>query len=422
MPPIPQESRLDSTLALLLDPYRFVSRGCRRHGSDLFQARVLLRPTICLTGPKAAELFYQQDLFVRRGAAPGRVQKTLFGRGGVQGLDGQAHRHRKQMFMSLMTSERIDHLRELVGNFWRVYARKWATMDQIVLYDEMQELLTRAVCKWAGVPLSEPEVGRRTAELTALFDYAGSVGPKHWWSHLSRKRSERWIENFVEQVRSGRLHPPEKSAAGVIATWRDLDDMLLSPRVAAVELLNVMRPTIAISVFITFVAHALQQFPTCRRKLRSDEEYLELFVQEVRRFYPFFPAAMARVRHDFEWNGYRFPRGRRVILDLYGTNRDLRVWDAPEEFQPERFQRWDGSPFNFIPQGGGDHDLNHRCPGEWITIELMKESTRFLATQISYDVPDQDLRIAFSRLPAIPRSGFVISNVQFDVGKTLSSR
>src|SRR3546814_3503026 len=82
---------------------------------------------------------------------------------------------------------------------------------------------------------------------------------------------------------------------------------------------------------------------------------------------------MARTRHKFEWNGHRFPGGRQVMLDLYGTNRDPRTWDAPEEFRPERFRRWDGNPFNFIPQGGGNHDLNHRCPGEWITIELRSE-------------------------------------------------
>src|SRR3546814_1246075 len=72
----------------------------------------------------------------------------------------------------------------------------------------MQELLTRSVCGWAGVPLPEAEVGRRAAELTALFDYAGSVGPKHWWSRLSRRRSESWIEGIVEQIRPGDLSPP----------------------------------------------------------------------------------------------------------------------------------------------------------------------------------------------------------------------
>ncbi|MBM9595136.1 cytochrome P450 [Roseitranquillus sediminis] len=412
MPRIPRDQSFDSTLALLFDPYGFVSKRCRRYGADLFQARLLLRPTICMSGPEAAELFYRRDLLVRRGATPGRIQKTLFGRGGVQGLDGDAHRHRKQMFMSLMTPERIDNLKELTAGSWSVYAQSWAAKDRVVLYDEVQQLLTRVVCTWAGVPLPEPEVRRRTAELTALFDCAGSVGPRHWWSRLSRKRSERWIEDVVEGVRAGRLDPPEDSAARVIATWRDLDGEPLSPRIAAVELLNILRPTVAVSVFITFAAHALHRFPACRQMLQTDDGSVEHFVQEVRRFYPFFPAVIARARRNFEWNGYRFPRGRRVMLDLYGTNRDPRAWDAPEEFRPERFQHWDGSLFNFIPQGGGDHKLNHRCPGEWITIELMKASCEFLANSMDYDMPDQDLEIDTRRLPAMPKSRFVMSNVR----------
>lgn len=191
------------------------------------------------------------------------------------------------MFISLMAPERIDHLRELTAESWRVSALRWAAKDRVVLYDEVRNVLTRAACTWAGVPLPEPQVSRRTAELTALFDSAGAVGPKHWWSRLSRRRSERWIEDIVGGIRAGDLNPPEDSASYVIATWRDLDGRLLSPRIAAVELLNVLRPTVAVSVFITFAAHALHRFPSCRQELLTDDENLEFFVQEVRRFYPF---------------------------------------------------------------------------------------------------------------------------------------
>lgn len=128
--------------------------------------------------------------------------------------------------------------------------------------------------------------------------------------------------------------------------------------------------------------------------------------------YPFFPSIVARVRHDFEWKGYRFPEGRRVMLDLYGTNHDQRAWQAPDQFRPERFRRWDGNPFTFVPQGPGDHYLNHRCPGEWITIELMKVALTFLAKHLTYDVPEQDLRIDRSRLPALPQSRFMMSKVR----------
>ena len=244
----------------------------------------------------------------------------------------------------------------------------------------------------------------------AMFDKAAAFGLGHWWSRLARRRAERWIGNVIEEVRAGRLKPPEESAAWVIATHRDLQDQLLDRHTAAVELINVLRPTVAVAVYITFVAHALYHYPECRRKVESGEDgYAELFVQEVRRFYPFFPSVMARVRQDFEWQGYRCPQGRRVVLDLYGTNHDARTWDAPEEFRPERFRQWDGSAFNFVPQGGGDHHMNHRCPGEWIAIELMKIALDFLARRIRYDVPEQDLRIDYSRLPALPRSRFVIA-------------
>lgn len=71
-------------------------------------------------------------------------------------------------------------------------------------------------------------------------------------------------------------------------------------------------------------------------------------------------------------------------------------------FRPERFSHWEGSAFTFITQGGGDHYSDHRCAGEWITIALMKTAVRLLTTAMRYDVPEQDLRIELSRIPAIP--------------------
>lgn len=140
----------------------------------------MLQRTICMMGKEAAELFYDPQRFMRSGAPPGRIEKTLFGRGGVQGIDNEAHRRRKQMFMSLMTPERIGALGQTTDEWWRRYARKWGAMGEVILYDELHGLLCRAVCAWAGVPLPEAEVGQRTHELTALFDKAGAVGPKYW--------------------------------------------------------------------------------------------------------------------------------------------------------------------------------------------------------------------------------------------------
>ena len=187
---------------------------------------------------------------------------------------------------------------------------------------------------------------------------------------------------------------------------------MLPVHVAAVEILNVLRPLVAVAVYCTFAAHAMRQNSDCRQKLESGpDDYPHLLTQEVRRFYPFFPAVGAEVRQDFDWQGYTFPKGMPVLLDLYGTNHDPRIWTNPERFQPERFREWDGSSFNFIPQGGGDHNVNHRCPGESICIELIKVMATFFARRIRYKVPDQELAIDFVRVPALPKSHMIVTNV-----------
>jgi fatty-acid peroxygenase len=143
-----------------------------------------------------------------------------------------------------------------------------------------------------------------------------------------------------------------------------------------------------------------------------DDEEAACFVQEVRRLYPFFPATMARLRRDVVWKGRSLPAGRRVLLDLYGTNRDARTWTEPDEFRPERFRGRQIGAFELVPQGGGDHHLNHRCPGEWITIRLMTTAVKILAQEFAYDVPPQDLALDMSRLPALPPDRFVIAGIR----------
>ena len=408
---IPQAKGFDSTLALLQNPYGYISKTCRALRSDLFETRVLMQRTICLTGPATARVFYEHGNFTREGAMPKRIQKTLLGQGGVQGLDGETHRHRKQMFMGLMGEGRIAALQAISSRLLKEQVARWENAPEVVLYDEVRTILTKAVCEWSGVPLPDAEVALRTAQLTALFQDAGTVGWRHWKARAARARAEHWAVEIIRDLREGRLLADRNSAAYIIAMWRNLDGELLPDKVAAVEILNVLRPTVAVSVFIVQAAHALQQNPTWAQRLRQDDENLEIFVQEVRRLYRFFPLVAARVKQDFEWQGYRFPKGTRVLLDLYGTNTDPRTWKAADAFLPDRFRATPQDPFNFIPQGGGAYHENHRCPGEWITVSQMKTFCDFLVNAITYDLSQQALELSPQDLPPVPKDGFVLRNV-----------
>ena len=415
MSKIPQDRSLDSILALKFEGYEFISKRCQRYQTDIFQTRLLLKKTICLRGESATKIFYDPEKFIRKQAAPKRLQKTLFGQGGVQGMDGDAHRHRKQMFMSLMSDEGIQRLADLTKEQWLAYARKWSQMDRVVLFDEAREVFCRASCIWTGVPLPESVVKRRTKDLGAMIDGSGAVGLKHWQGRRSRKRAEKWIEQIIQQVRNNQLEISKSSALYAIANHRNLDGALLDKHTAAVELINILRPTVAIARYVVFAVLALHEYPECRQKLQDGgDKYCEWFVFEVRRYYPFFPFAVAVVSQDFNWRGYHFPQGRRVLLDLYGTNHDPKLWLNPEDFYPERFDEWNESQFSFIPQGGGDYYINHRCPGEWITIELMKVTLNFLTQSLKYNVPQQNLEISLSRMPTIPKSGFAIDKIELN--------
>lgn len=403
----------DDTLALLKNPYRFISNRCKDLGKDVFETRVFMQKAYCMTGRDAAELFYNPEYFIRAGASPEPVKATLFGKGGVQSLDGAEHANRKSMFMSLMTEENSRELRHLFSEKMRQYLKRWTLKENIVLYDELQKVLTETVCAWAGIRLDEDEKNRRTKEIVSLFDSAGAKGPAHFFSRMSRKNAEDWIENIVIDLRSDGFEPLNKTPIEVIIWYKDINDELLKPRIAAVEILNLIRPTVAISVYMVFIAHALHSNPDCYEKLMSgDEDYADHFIHEVRRYYPFFPSVMARVKQNFTWRNIEFKKGARAILDLYGINNDPRLWDSPHTFWPERFDFYVPDDYDFVPQGGGQYFKGHRCPGEIFTVELMKTALYFFLYEMDYDVPEQNMDIEWSRLPALPVSRFVMSNVQ----------
>ena len=411
--PIPRDGSPDSTLALLSKGYLFISDRCRRLDSDAFETRLMLRGAICMQGEEAARVFYVPGRFTRRGALPLSTLLLLQDKGSVAMLDGEAHRRRKGMFMSLMTPEGLDALVAAAEAEWRARFAAWEDGRPVTLLDEAREVMCRAACRWTGVPLTDAEAPQRTRELVAMIDGAGSVGPRNWRGMLLRARTERWARGIVEEVRSGALSPPPGSGLGVIASHRDEAGALLDPEIAAVEIINLLRPTVAVARFIAFAALALHQHPNWRGRLaEGDDALLEGFVQEVRRFYPFFPLVAGRVVQEFDWRGRHFRQGEWVLLDLYGTDHDARSWPDPDAFRPGRFREREITPFNLIPQGGGDFLAGHRCPGEWATIALMKNAVALLTRAIRYEVPEQDLGFSLSRMPTAPRSGFVLTRVE----------
>ena len=130
----------DSTLVLLSEGYGFIPSRCKRYRSDAFETRLMLRRAVCMTGQEAAEVFYEPDRFTRKGALPQSTLRLLQDLGSVHFMDGEAHRHRKRMFMSLMSPGNMEWLADAMADRWRARIGGWEAMDEVVLFPEAEEI------------------------------------------------------------------------------------------------------------------------------------------------------------------------------------------------------------------------------------------------------------------------------------------
>jgi fatty-acid peroxygenase len=298
----------DSTLALLREGNLWLPRRRDRAGGAPIRTRLGGVRVTALSGTEALRFFYDEDHVRRGGAIPEPILSTLFGIGAVHTLDGPDHRERKAMLRSLMSPATIPSLVAQVAAGWDEASASWAQQNRVVLFDESSRILTRAVCAWAGLDVPDRDVPALAADLVAMVDGFATAGPRHWRARRARRRREAWLAGIVEQVRSGAVVAPAGSALEVVSGHRGLDGARLGPRIAAVELLNVVRPTVAVCWFVTFAAHALELNPRYRPALRSGEEaFATAFTHEVRRFYPFAPFVGGRAVRELHWHGTTIP-------------------------------------------------------------------------------------------------------------------
>jgi fatty-acid peroxygenase len=376
-----------------------VDRTARR-GADDYESRMLGRRALVVRSREGARAFYDESLVRRRGAVPPPLAWLLFGRGAIHGLDAPEHGHRKSMFLEILTPDRLPSLVEGLRAVLHERVATWPGRD-VVLHDELVRAYGRAVLEWAGVPLTGEAADARSRQLAAMVDGFGFAGPAYARAWRARSAANRWARRLVEDVRAHRLDVAPGTALEEIARSR------LPARVAGVELLNVLRPTVAVAWLGTFAALRLSQHPGLRPLLAEAGGARDrfAFAQEVRRTTPFVPALAGRVSRSAQVAGWAGRKGDRIVLDVLGIDHDPGRWPEPELFDPARFSEADPGAFDLVPQGGGSPAAGHRCPGESMTLALLEVTLRVLAP-VEYTLADAT--VDRSRIPTLPGDGLLL--------------
>ena len=395
----------------------FGRRGARRTVPGTLPRLLPGRPLV-LHGREGVDLFYDTGKVQRGGALPEPLGQTIYGSNAVHGLDDAAHRHRKQFFVEVTQDDLVADLERRVAEKWERELGRWVERGTGTVLPAAAKVFGEAVQEWAGAGDSPAVMARRSRDLALIVD--GFATPSLAWfrARRARARAEAWAMRLISDVRAGRRQPGPHTAARVMAEATEPDGRLLPLHTAAVELLNVLRPTVAVAYYTAFAALGLEANPDLSdRCATGDAGAVEDFCQEVRRMSPFAPVVAGRSRCPFDWQGRQVNAGERVFLDLHGTDNDPDAWTDPTTFDPDRFRprgrfrsRAAERP-DFVPQGGGSVETGHRCPGEGIAMALLRTVVPSLA-RLDWTVHPDDRDYSLRRVPARPDGGVRLLDVR----------
>jgi cytochrome P450 len=120
-------------------------------------------------------------------------------------------------------------------------------------------------------------------------------------------------------------------------------------------------------------------------QLERELPYLDMVVDEVLRLYPPAWIGPRRAVREFEFGGYRVPRGAYVNYVSWASHRIPEVFPEPEAFVPERFTRERKAALPrgaYVPFGGGKRICIGKRFGQ---LEVKLVTTMFLR-QLRADV------------------------------------
>ncbi|CAL5034790.1 unnamed protein product [Urochloa decumbens] len=120
--------------------------------------------------------------------------------------------------------------------------------------------------------------------------------------------------------------------------------------------------------------------------------FLQAVIKESMRLHPATPLlSPRRCRRDVSVGGYTIPAGTCVAVNAWAIGRDPSVWEAPDEFRPERFLGSrrrvvdvKGQDFEMLPFGSG----RRMCPGMGLGLKMVQLTLANLIHAFAWSLPD----------------------------------
>jgi len=404
LPPGPRAPAFLQTLAWALAPTWVMDR-CARQLGEAFTL------TFSPSGMKLVLISDPQDVKTLFTAPPGIAPsgtgnspiRPVMGERSVLVLTGPEHLRQRKLLLPPFHGERMREYEQTILDATRADMAGWPRGQPMRLQERTRaitlEVILRAVF---GV-----EAERMDAMRDAI---AGLLAPMNSlrmvWLALRRMSLERPTgaigsaldqldETIYAELARRRVQADLAERTDILSLLmqaRDEDGQTMTDEELRDELVTLLlagHETTATSV--AWAIERLVRHPQKLARLVAEidagpdggERYATAVVNETLRVRPVVPIVARMLMKDFELAGRLLPAGTRVMPSIYLTNRNPRVYDAPDEFRPERFLKDSPDTFSWIPFGGGIR----RCIGASFAQLEMKLMLRTMLSELEPSLP-----------------------------------
>jgi len=378
-------------------------------------------------GPVSMYLVADADLILemisKRAGEFRKSNRTRASLGGHLGdglitLEGAEHRRHRRLMQPVMHTQRVAEQADTMVELARRRVELWPDGSVQEIRAEMADLTLWIVCAALfGIRPDGREAHRLVAAVHAFADSLNLVlrraFPIPAWVPTRGNRLRRNTVRIVDDLVYRLIRERRQAGAG----GGDLLSVLLAataedggPGLSDVEVRDELLTMFfagheTSAAALTWALYLLNEHPEVSDRLRSeiaavlgdrpatmaDLGRLPLLGQVVKETLRLYPPAWVfdrSPRHDLTLGGYAIPKGANILFSPWVVHRDPVLWEAPDEFRPERFA--DGLTRRrgaYIPFGDGPR----LCVGN-----------RFAKVEIALVLATMLPRVDLSRVDDIP--------------------
>ena len=406
---IPGENGLPfigNTFRILRDPPAFINYMIGKYGK-VYRSSAFGAVNLSLIGAEANELMlFDRDKLFSSEQGWGPVLNLLFPRG-LMLMDFDHHRMDRR---ALGIAFKPEPMRGYVADMNRIFAEqlpKWR--GDMLFYPAIKQLtLDVAADAFLGVPLG-PEADKINKAFVDMV--AASISPVRRplpFTQMGRGVAGRnyLINYFGPQIKERRRNPNRQDMFSQFCrATRDDGQYMTDGEIIDHMNFLMMAAHDTITSSVTSMIWLLAKHPEWQEKVRAEclsiapagsaispdqldsFELTEFAFKESLRMIPPVPSIPRRALKDFEFMGYKIPKGTTVSINPTVTHMMPEYWENPEIFDPMRFTPENSKgrhKYAWVPFGGGAH----MCLGLHFAYMQMKLFMHHLLTQVRVEVAD----------------------------------